>query len=157
MILCAQIAASNSEVNLRSASSSVRPAELRSRGRVLQHLPSCCDSATKGQRPVFENLVGRCRLRPRNTRHESTTNRKTAEIEASLCQGLCWGALDAPAVVRAYRRVGFGSDFSEVPVSGCEPAALDSESPLIVLPDPAQFSGRGRRARRGRWRHRRAA
>jgi hypothetical protein len=32
--------------------------------------------------------------------------------------------------------VGSGSDLSEVPVSGCKPAALDSESPLVVLPGP---------------------
>jgi hypothetical protein len=30
---------------------------------------------------------------------------------------------------------GFGSDFSEVPVFRDLPAALDSESPLIVLPN----------------------
>jgi hypothetical protein len=32
--------------------------------------------------------------------------------------------------------VGFGSDLSEVPVFRDLPAALDTESPLIVLPDP---------------------
>jgi hypothetical protein len=46
--------------------------------------------------------------------------------------------------------VGFGSDLSEVPVFRDLPAALDSESPLIVLPDPVLLRRWCRRGVAGR-------
>jgi hypothetical protein len=47
------------------------------------------------------------------------------EIEACLCQEVFRGALKQRRGRGRSVVVGFGSDLSEVPVSGCKPAALD--------------------------------
>jgi hypothetical protein len=46
--------------------------------------------------------------------------------------------------------VGSGNDFSEVPVFRDLPAALDTESPLVVFPGPVRVSGWRRRGAGGR-------
>src|SRR5262245_37879992 len=65
------------------------------------------------------------------------------QSEACLCQAAGWLACFGRVGLCPWRDgwvgrsvvFGFGSDCSEVPVFRDLPAALDSESPLIVLPD----------------------
>ena len=80
------------------------------------------------------------------------------QSEPCLCQGACWWrclrAVRRPRDTRGSRVValvsGSGVTSPKCRCSGiCRPRWI-SESPLIVLPDPVSFSGRGRRGVVGR-------